>query len=72
MFLMMSVLVSPVGRAVWSSLVLLLVVLLSRNFGIKIGFEMGVLGSKSDNLHPYRVESIDKGLYLEAVSGCNR
>ena len=43
-----------------------------RNFGIKIGFKMGVSGCKSDNLHPYRVESIDKGLYLEAVSGCNR
>ena len=30
-------------------------------FGIKIGFKMGVLGYKSDNLHPSRVESIDKG-----------
>jgi len=40
--------------------------------GIKIGFKMGVLGHQSDNLHPYRVGSIDKGLYLEAESGCNR
>ena len=39
--------------------------------GIKIGFKMGVLGYKSDNLHPYRVGSIDKGLYLEAVSAIN-
>ena len=41
-------------------------------FGIKIGFKMGVLVRKSDNLHPYRVGSIDKGLYLDAVSAINR
>ena len=33
---------------------------------------MGVLGRQSDNLHPSRVESIDKGLYLEAVTATNR
>ena len=71
-FSMLSVLVSPVGRAVWSSLVLLLVVLLSRNSGIKIGFKMGVLGCKPDNLHPSRVGLIDKGFYLEAVTAINR
>jgi len=45
---------------------------LSRNFGIKIGFKIGVLGHKSDNLHPYRVGLIDKRLYLDAVTTTNR
>ena len=58
----------------WGVVYLLLVVS-SRNFliiGIKIGFKMGVLGHESDNLHPSRVELIDKGLYLDAVTTINR
>jgi len=40
--------------------------------GIKIGFKMRVLGRESDNVHPSRVGSIDKGLYLEAETAINR
>ena len=32
---------------------------------------MVVLGCKSDNLHPYRVELIDKRSYLEAETAIN-
>ena len=39
--------------------------------GIKIGFKMGVFGCKSDKKTLYRVGSIDKGLYLEAVTTIN-
>ena len=72
--IILSVFANPVGRAV--------VVLMTYYyyhqyyhyhviFGIKIGFKMGVLELKSDNLHPYRVGSIDKGLYLDAETTIN-
>ena len=70
---MLSVLVSAVARTVESGLLLIGSISLSRNnFGIKIGFKIGVLGCKSDNPHPSRVESIDKGLCLEAETATNR
>ena len=66
--------VSPVGRAVESGLLLIgiiIIIKLLRNFGIKIGFKMGVLGCKSDNPHPSRVESIDKRFDLDTASAIN-
>ena len=61
---------SAVARAVvvFGSIIIFINI---KNFGIKIGFKIGVLGCKSDNLHPYRVKSIDKELFLEAVSAIN-
>ena len=73
--IILSVFASPVGRAVKSVLYYYYYHQYYHYhviFGIKIGFKMGVLGCKSDNLHPYRVGLIDKGMYLEAVSAMNR
>ena len=72
--IMLSVLASAVARAVTSSLVSITISTISNNyviFGIKIGFKIGVLGCKSDNLHPYRVGSIDKGFIFDADTVIN-
>ena len=72
MFFKLSVLVSAIARAVVVLIVIITINIKLRNFGVKIGYLLGVLGCKSDNLHPYRVVSIDKGLYLEANTTINR
>ena len=69
---MLSVLVSHVGRTVESGLLLIgLYYYHHVILGFKISLKMGVLGPKSDNLHLYRVGSIDKGFDLDAETAIN-